>query len=104
MCSGRCSGRLKIQYQNSVHDLRLGDARGDAVCDRPQGDVRAYFREHLRDSVNAVICLLIDSEQKGYGTKLYVITPLTFTGLPIKLVGENDAPHAASRAAALSNG
>lgn len=39
-----------------------------------------------------------------YGTKLYVITPETFTGCPERSVGLNRAPRAAATAAGLSSG
>src|SRR2546423_11633529 len=39
-----------------------------------------------------------------YGTKLYVMTPVTFTGCPDNSVGLKCEPRAADSAAALSNG
>jgi hypothetical protein len=48
---------------------------------------------------------LRNTDRLAYGaTKLYVMTPETFTGWPESLVGENLAPRAADAAAARSSG
>jgi len=58
-------------------------------------DVNDFFR-HRKTDLRSIVFV--------HGTKLYTITPDTFTGLPSSSVGENPALQAAISAACLNNG
>jgi len=104
-------------FRRRVHDGAILHFRSDGLEHvllrrRENASVRDRRKPQLAQpskqvAVSGLVCggyLFAACAINYCGAKLYVITPLTLTGSPLSLTGENLAPRAAATAAACNSG